>query len=103
MGTEEYEEYKEYKEYEESVDRSGLPTSPRRLRLPTPPCRPKLQEAMSDRPGGYVGQVVDGVDRSGAVNAACRNGGYATVPILHWAREASAWRSDVGMSSGDHF
>jgi len=33
-----------------------LPTSPRRSKLPTPPRRSKLREAMSDKPGGYVGQ-----------------------------------------------
>ena len=35
-----------------------LPTSPRRLKLPTLPCRSKLQEATSGKPGGYVGQAV---------------------------------------------
>jgi len=34
-----------------------LPTSPRRLKLPTPPGR-ETPGAMSDGPGGYVGQAV---------------------------------------------
>jgi hypothetical protein len=38
--------------------RSGRPTAPCRSKLPTLPCRSKLQEAMSDKPGGYVGQGV---------------------------------------------
>jgi hypothetical protein len=37
-----------------------LPTSPRRLKLPTSLRRSKLRKAISDKPGGYVGQAVLG-------------------------------------------
>jgi len=40
-----------------------LPTSPRRLKLPTSLRRSKLRKAMSDKPGGYVGQDFDELSR----------------------------------------
>jgi hypothetical protein len=45
--------------------------------------------------------LVDGVERTG--DAGYRMGGYATGPILRWAREASAWQmADGGVRSACH-
>jgi hypothetical protein len=51
------------------VDFSGHPTSPCRSKLPTSLRRSKLRKAMSDKPGGYVGQGVEGIMESKLLDA----------------------------------
>jgi hypothetical protein len=63
------------------------PTSPRRFKLPTSPCRLGSRKASSDRPGGYVGQAVSPPAAAGP-RAKSTRGSCPRVAATHKSHES---------------